>query len=81
MHPFRTAIEARDVDAVVGLLSDDVLLRSPAGTEADHVRSSKLGIGDILVSIAHCRTYATAYALALGRPASSRQSATPAHQS
>ena len=29
MHPFRTAIEARDVDAVVGLLSDDVLLRSP----------------------------------------------------
>ena len=29
MHPFRTAIEARDVDAVVGLLSDDILLRSP----------------------------------------------------
>src|SRR5262245_27886272 len=25
------------------------------------------GIGDILVSISHCRTYATAYALALGR--------------
>jgi holo-[acyl-carrier protein] synthase len=24
------------------------------------------GIGDILVSISHCRTYATAYALALG---------------
>ena len=27
------------------------------------------GIGNILVSISHCRTYATAYALALGRPA------------
>ena len=29
------------------------------------------GIGDILISISHCRTYATAYALALGlvRPA------------
>jgi holo-[acyl-carrier protein] synthase len=26
------------------------------------------GIGEILVSISHCRTYATAYALALGRP-------------
>lgn len=27
------------------------------------------GIGDILISISHCRTYATAYALALGRKA------------
>ena len=26
------------------------------------------GIGDILISISHCRTYATAYAMALGRP-------------
>jgi holo-[acyl-carrier protein] synthase len=26
------------------------------------------GIGDILVSISHCRTYATAYAMAVGRP-------------
>jgi holo-[acyl-carrier protein] synthase len=25
------------------------------------------GIGNILISISHCRTYATAYALALGR--------------
>lgn len=25
------------------------------------------GIGDILISISHCRTYATAYALALGQ--------------
>src|SRR6516165_5544708 len=27
------------------------------------------GIADILVSISHCRTYATAYAMALARPA------------
>jgi holo-[acyl-carrier protein] synthase len=25
------------------------------------------GIADILVSISHCRTYATAYAMAIGR--------------
>jgi holo-[acyl-carrier protein] synthase len=33
------------------------------GTE-DLLRSR--GVGDILISISHCRTYATAYALALG---------------
>jgi len=27
----------------------------------------KLGIGQVLISISHCRTHATAYALALGR--------------
>jgi holo-[acyl-carrier protein] synthase len=27
------------------------------------------GIGDILIAISHCRTYATAYAVALSRPA------------
>ena len=26
------------------------------------------GIGDVLISISHCRTYATAYAIALGLP-------------
>jgi SnoaL-like domain len=29
MHEFRTAIEARDIDAVVALLSNDVVFRSP----------------------------------------------------
>jgi hypothetical protein len=29
MHPFRTAIEARDLDAAVALLSDEVVFRSP----------------------------------------------------
>jgi holo-[acyl-carrier protein] synthase len=38
------------------------------------------GIGDILVSIAHCRTYATASALALGRPSAARQPVSPTPQ-
>jgi hypothetical protein len=29
LHPFRSAIDARDVDAAVDLLSDDVVFRSP----------------------------------------------------
>jgi hypothetical protein len=29
MHPFRAAIEARDLDAVTALLADDVVFRSP----------------------------------------------------
>jgi hypothetical protein len=29
MHPFRAAIEARDLEAAVALLSDDVVFRSP----------------------------------------------------
>ena len=29
MHPFRSAVEARDLDAALALLADDVVLRSP----------------------------------------------------
>ena len=29
MHPFRTAIEAPDIDGAIALLSDDVVFRSP----------------------------------------------------
>lgn len=29
MHPFGTALEARDVDAAVALLHEDVVFRSP----------------------------------------------------
>lgn len=31
MHPFRAAVEARDMDAAVALLSPDVIFRSPVG--------------------------------------------------
>lgn len=29
MHPFRAAVEARDIDAAVALMSEDVVFRSP----------------------------------------------------
>lgn len=29
MHPFRAAIEARDIDAAIALMRDDVVFRSP----------------------------------------------------
>ena len=37
----------------------------------------RLGIGEILLSIAHCRTYATAYALALAAPPGDRPRSPP----
>jgi hypothetical protein len=37
-HPVRKAIEARDVDAVAALLSDDVVFRSPAVYRPYHGR-------------------------------------------
>lgn len=45
---------------------------SPSGEPRVHVHGAarelalRRGIGDILLSISHCRTYATAYALAVG---------------
>jgi holo-[acyl-carrier protein] synthase len=39
------------------------------------------GIGDVLVSISHCRTYATAYALALGTPEAARRPPEPEGES
>jgi holo-[acyl-carrier protein] synthase len=39
------------------------------------------GIGEILVSISHCRTYATAHAMALRRPAAPEKPAGPAQSS
>jgi holo-[acyl-carrier protein] synthase len=39
------------------------------------------GIGEILISISHCRTYATAYAIALGRLAAPEKPAGPAPSS
>jgi holo-[acyl-carrier protein] synthase len=36
----------------------------------------KLGIGDILVTISHCRTHATAFAIAIGRAEESADEAT-----
>lgn len=39
-HPFRTAIEARDLDAAVALLREDVVFRSPAVFKPYHGRDA-----------------------------------------
>jgi ketosteroid isomerase-like protein len=39
MHPFRAAIEARDLDAVTSLLADDVVFRSPIVFRPDRGQS------------------------------------------
>jgi holo-[acyl-carrier protein] synthase len=53
----------------------DIEVRSQSGGRLTaHLRggardwTSRRGIRDVLITISHCRTYATAYALALGRP-------------
>lgn len=50
----------------------EVLVR---GVAKDFAQSR--GIHEILVTISHCRTYATAYALALGQPAATPPPASP----
>jgi hypothetical protein len=48
MHPFRTAIEARDLEAAISLLSDDVVLRSPITFKPYHGRAA---VGTILTAV------------------------------
>jgi hypothetical protein len=38
MHPFRAAVEARDMEAAVALLADDVVFRSPVVFKPYHGR-------------------------------------------
>lgn len=40
MHPFGAALEARDLDAAVGLLCDDVVFRSPVVFTPYHGRAA-----------------------------------------
>jgi limonene-1,2-epoxide hydrolase len=40
MHPFRAAIEARDMDAAIASLSDDVVFRSPVVFKPYHGRDA-----------------------------------------
>jgi limonene-1,2-epoxide hydrolase len=40
MHPFRSAIEARDIDAAVALLAEDVVFRSPVVFKPYHGRET-----------------------------------------
>ena len=41
------------------------------------VAAIRRGIGEILISISHCRTYATAYAMALGPPPAAKPDPEP----
>lgn len=40
MHPFRAAVEAKDLDAAIALLSDDVVFRSPVVFKPYHGRDA-----------------------------------------
>jgi hypothetical protein len=48
MHPFRTAVEAQDLDAAVALLSDNVVFRSPIVFKPYHGRAA---VGALLAAV------------------------------
>ncbi|HEV3047233.1 MAG TPA: nuclear transport factor 2 family protein [Solirubrobacteraceae bacterium] len=48
MHPFRAAVEARDIDAAIALLADDVVFRSPVVYKPYSGRDS---VGAILTAV------------------------------
>ncbi len=60
-------------------LTDIEIRKAPSGCPAVAVRGAikdiveRLGVAEVLVSIAHCRTHATAYAMALGREAAGEE--------
>jgi SnoaL-like domain len=48
VHPFRAAVEARDLDAAIALLADDVVFRSPVVYKPYQGRES---VGAILAAV------------------------------
>jgi hypothetical protein len=50
VHPFRAAIEARDIDAAAALLSEDVVFRSPLVFKPYHGRAAA---GQLLHAVSH----------------------------
>lgn len=63
MHPFRTAIEAGDIDAAVALLGDDVVFHSPVVFKPYH---GSAAVGAILRAVAEVFEDFT-YVLELGQ--------------
>jgi holo-[acyl-carrier protein] synthase len=61
-----------DIEIRNGMTGQPRVLVGGGAKEAARER----GIGDILISISHCRTYATAYALAVGRGGSKARAST-----
>lgn len=67
-------LKALGIGSRRGVAWTDIEIRNaPSGRPAVAVRGAikdvveRLGVAEVLVSIAHCRTYATAYAMVLGR--------------
>jgi limonene-1,2-epoxide hydrolase len=50
-HPFRAAIEARDLDAAVALLREDVVFRSPAVFKPYHGRDAMRRILEAVMAV------------------------------
>ena len=50
-HPFRRAIEARDLDAAVALMREDVVFRSPAVFKPYHGRESVRRLLDAVLAV------------------------------
>ena len=79
MHPFRTAIEARDLDAAVALFSDDVAFRSPIVFKPYRGRAT---VGAIFEAVSRASRTSLTYAKsarparAITRSSSRRESAT-----
>ncbi len=48
MHPFRAAVEAKDIDAAIALLSEDVVFRSPIVFGPYHGRDA---VGALLAAV------------------------------
>ena len=50
MHPFRAAVEAKDIDAAISLLADDVLFRSPVVFKPYRGREA---VAPLLLAVSH----------------------------
>ncbi len=59
---FRPGVRFREIELVTTL--DGVTTAQTSGAVLEHMRS--LGVERLLVTLAHCRTHATAYVLAMG---------------
>jgi limonene-1,2-epoxide hydrolase len=51
VHPFRRAIEARDLDAAVALMREDVVFRSPAVFKPYHGREAVRRLLDAVLAV------------------------------
>ena len=58
MHQFRSAIEARDLDAVAALLADDVVFRSPVVFKPYHGRDAVMMILSAVAEVFEDFSYA-----------------------